>query len=335
MTTASMLTSVHQGKQPAMRISITPTMIGNIFNLLDNVKYLTVIPASRSSLARFPPPFADGSAPIDGPGKEQLFRTMRPVEEPVLDILEGWLGSSPSRPPVRNLRTTVHLAKTFLSSVSPTHTLVLIDGDSNGGNIAVGDRLRDTRSPVQILQTESYYTLTSMMTDIWRSGPCPNLKIMVDVSHGQEGWGPLYNDKYPLRGLCRAFRMHPSIHTCVLRTVLYSRSLWEGSDIPRAFELDLSSRMAKLEGRSPPPRVIVELGTLGKPDFICWIFTMVSKDRWTRQKEEHPILDLMEREDLLYLSAGAQGGPADPALWDREDEHIVFSDDEDSDDGWW
>ncbi|KAF8318441.1 hypothetical protein DL93DRAFT_2095216 [Clavulina sp. PMI_390] len=207
-------------------------------------------------------------------------------------------------PGLRSLRTTVHWAQIFLSSNSPTHTLVLLNTDENGGNGVLGRHLRQTRSSIEILQMEAIalFRVPMLLSRVSQGGQYPDLKVFVHMSKGQEGLGPFYDQLDPLQGLCTVFASHQSIHTCVLRVNHYSRDLWTGREIPRTFEFDLALSMTRLEGRFPAPRFILELGTLGKPDFVCWIFTMRSANRWTGQRETNPIEDIIQREDILYVT---------------------------------
>ncbi|KAF8305466.1 hypothetical protein DL93DRAFT_351060 [Clavulina sp. PMI_390] len=206
-------------------------------------------------------------------------------------------------PALRTLRTSIHWAQTFLSSVSPTHTLVLFDTEPYRRNFVTGSRLRQLPSLVRILQVEetSLSQLALMMMDLKRSGPRPNLSVIISSCRTLEEQ-TLHVEELPIHELHPSFYPHASIHTCVLRVTHYSHVLWTSPEIPRAFARKLASKLAKLEGRTPLPRVIVELGILGTPDFICWIFTMESRDFWTFQKEVDPVQDAIEREDRLYLT---------------------------------
>ncbi|KAF8313084.1 hypothetical protein DL93DRAFT_2228670 [Clavulina sp. PMI_390] len=210
-------------------------------------------------------------------------------------------------PGLRSLRTNIHWAPFFISPISPTHTLVLLDTHEDGGNSTLARHMKEVQSTVRILQAEevAIYRLTFVLDDMRADGPHCSLNVIVYISRGVEGWGPLYNKKNPLQWLCIAFQSQESIHTCVLRQTHYSRALWTGREIPREFERDLASSMVTLEQRSPAPRVIVELGTLGEPDFVCWIFTMASRKEWTGEREHNPINEAAERENILYL-AGTQ-----------------------------
>ncbi|KAF8305476.1 hypothetical protein DL93DRAFT_351275 [Clavulina sp. PMI_390] len=205
---------------------------------------------------------------------------------------------------LRSLRTSVHWAQAFLSPTSPSHSLVLLDVLPLAGNGHLGRRMAELPSPVKILQAEkmTLFYLTMMVIGIHRGGTCPNLRVIVHSSRGIEEKGILETRRLTARLVYLSFNMHQSLHTYVLRIAHYPHQIWADLDAPSAFARDLANKMTALDGRSPPPRVILELGTLGTPDFVCWIFTTKSRNEWTCQKEDNVIEDSAEREDILYLN---------------------------------
>ncbi|KAF8284577.1 hypothetical protein DL93DRAFT_1376213 [Clavulina sp. PMI_390] len=60
--------------------------------------------------------------------------------------------------------------------------------------------------------------------------------------------------------------------------------------------------MTKPEGRSPLPRGITELGTLGAPNSVCRTFTMLFRNHWAYEREVNRVEEIREREDNLYLT---------------------------------
>ncbi|KAF8284578.1 hypothetical protein DL93DRAFT_2174492 [Clavulina sp. PMI_390] len=210
-------------------------------------------------------------------------------------------------PALRGLRTSTEWARALLSSTSPTHTLVLFSISSSVGNEAIGRRMREVLSPVRILKVEaSLLELTKMATDISSGGPCPNLEVIV-LSPRVQGLRERESiNEPPITEISHLFSVHASIHTFVLQLAHYPPYFWSESDpsTPGDYADLLASGLEGFEGRFPPPRVILELGTLGMRNFMCWIFTMESQNHWTHQEDIDPIEDVTKREDILYLTRG-------------------------------
>ncbi|KAF8305471.1 hypothetical protein DL93DRAFT_2172578 [Clavulina sp. PMI_390] len=208
---------------------------------------------------------------------------------------------------LRSLRTNVHWAKTFLSSTSPTHSLTLLGTVSRSGDTIFDNRIEELPDPVKTLEVEKMSSLDLAM--IVRSIKCswvfPNLQVIVHSSHGTDRtiWLGTKSQTTGIRILYHCFRARQALHSFVLRVTDYPIGVWMGSESPGAFARALaSSKMIEFEGRSPPPRVILELGTLGGREFVCWIFTMESRNQWTCRQEAGPIGDVDEREIYLYLN---------------------------------
>ncbi|KAF8305474.1 hypothetical protein DL93DRAFT_351536 [Clavulina sp. PMI_390] len=203
---------------------------------------------------------------------------------------------------LRCLRTSDHWAQSFLTSTSPTHSLVLYRTLPNGRSNIPDLRLGKLSTPMKILQAEemALFQITLLLMSGNSTESFSNLQVIVHSARKSAG-APDYL-KLGVQMFQSMFGSEQSIHTCVLRVTDIPYPGWTTTEAPHVFARDLTNRLAGLKGRSLPPRIIVEMGPLGTPRFVCWIFTMDSSACWTCQKEINIIQNMVDREDLLYLN---------------------------------
>ncbi|KAF8305473.1 hypothetical protein DL93DRAFT_2172580 [Clavulina sp. PMI_390] len=274
-------------------------MIKSVLSLLPNVTYLTVVRVDRDSLGAYYPHFSSDTSVTASREDGKAIEAVDPLEQTVLRSLESWSST------IKTLRTNISLAQVCLSSTFPIHSLVLSDPTIRGEYKSLGRHMGQLSTPIRILEVEkmTLFYLTIIVIGIKHGGLCPNLQVIVHSSQGLEQKAALQKQVQTIKFLYHSFNARQPIHTFVLRVTDYPHDIWTGSEAPSTFASDLaSSRLSLFEGRSPPPRVILELGTLGTPDFVCWIFIMESKDSWSYEREMNPTEVMIEREDHLYLS---------------------------------
>ncbi|KAF8305469.1 hypothetical protein DL93DRAFT_2172576 [Clavulina sp. PMI_390] len=227
------------------------------------------------------------------------------MNPPPNDSLQLDNSHPPALPTLRSLRTSIRWARAFLSSTPPTHSLVLLGAAPYNDNLILINGIVKLPWSVKILEGEnmSLYYLTKIARTIKLRGLGPNIQAIVHSSHVLENRESLEKTARIIRILYHSLDISQPTPTFVLRVTNCPDELRTGSDLAEAFAHDLANgRMGVFESRSSPPRIILELGALGTPDFACWIFTMESTDRWAFQSEINTIEDVAAREDLLYLT---------------------------------
>ncbi|KAF8318440.1 hypothetical protein DL93DRAFT_2165042 [Clavulina sp. PMI_390] len=226
-------------------------------------------------------------------------------EAPSEHLITESVLAAPTLSGLRFLDTSLALAPHFIFPHQTLRSLQLQPHSTSPLQYHLGDRIRETDTPLSIIHTRQTSTasVARLAHNIHHPRTCHTIKVISESERGLEDCGPYY-EKGWFTHLHAVFENSPPTHTYVMRVAEFSDELWSdlNSGGVRSFTMMLNDYLRTFADRFLRPRVILELGHPG-PRFYCWIFTMQMDNCGVTWAARCDIYDgrVQDREVSLYL----------------------------------